>query len=111
MSYLYELGKLTIKRVQKPSDVPDEPHYAVIVYSNESVYIEGDERSKSCPGHGYPAHTETFNTFCHYVTVHRADWEVLIGLIMKDDEVKDKFVAFKVAKVAKVRSKVVVEVE
>lgn len=32
--------------------------YAVIV--KESIYIPGDERSRTNPGHGYPAHTETY---------------------------------------------------
>lgn len=111
MSYLYGLGKLTVKEVHGPAGFPRQPHYAVIVYSKESVFIEGDERSRTCPGHGYPAHTESFNTFRHYVTVHRADWEALIQLIMKDEEAKNNFVAFEVTKVAKVVSKVVVELE
>ena len=32
--------------------------YAVIV--ERSVYIPGDERSRTNPGHGYPATTEYF---------------------------------------------------
>lgn len=32
--------------------------YAVIL--QESVYHEGDERSRTHPGHGYPAYTENF---------------------------------------------------
>ncbi len=39
-------------------EVPKNEHYAVIV--TETVYHEGDERSRTCPGHGYPAYTETF---------------------------------------------------
>ena len=35
--------------------------YAVLV--EESVYIEGDERSRTNPGHGYPAHTQNYSTF------------------------------------------------
>lgn len=33
-----------------------------VIY-NEYVYHEGDERSRTHPGHGYPAHTETIRTF------------------------------------------------
>lgn len=30
------------------------------VLYEESEYIEGDERSRTNPGHGYPAHTRTY---------------------------------------------------
>jgi hypothetical protein len=55
-------------RVKDPNDIPAVPHYAVIVYGQSSVHIPGDERSKQCPGHGYPAHYETFDTFEHWVS-------------------------------------------
>lgn len=37
--------------------IPDNPHFAAIEFS--SVHIEGDERSRQAPGHGYPAHDVT----------------------------------------------------
>lgn len=33
-----------------------------VIY-NVSIYHEGDERSRTHPGHGYPAHTENVETF------------------------------------------------
>ncbi len=33
-----------------------------------STYIEGDERSRTHPGHGYPGHTETNNTYKEFAT-------------------------------------------
>ena len=33
-------------------------HFAVIVTTTRTIYHEGDARSRTCPGHGYPAHTE-----------------------------------------------------
>jgi hypothetical protein len=30
-----------------------------IIIKNESIYHEGDQRSRDFPGHGYPAYTET----------------------------------------------------
>ena len=44
--------------VNKPSDIPKEDHFAII--DSNSVYIPGDERSRTNPGHGYPASTEYF---------------------------------------------------
>ena len=62
-----------MKRVKGPQDVPDVPHYAVIIYASSSVYVEGDQRSRDCPGHGYPAHTETYESFEHWVSLDRAN--------------------------------------
>jgi len=59
---------LKLTRVNKPIDIPDEPHFAVLIYKSASVTIPGDERSRTNPGHGYPEHTKTFDTFEHYVT-------------------------------------------
>lgn len=36
-------------------------HFAVIIERN--IHHEGDERSRTHPGHGYPAYTETVKEF------------------------------------------------
>jgi len=36
--------------------IPDGEHYVAL--TNVSTSIPGDERSRTNPGHGYPAHTE-----------------------------------------------------
>ena len=33
----------------------------------KSVYVEGDERSRTAPGHGYPAHTDVYPTYEYWV--------------------------------------------
>jgi hypothetical protein len=43
------------------ADIPSEPHYAILTFS--SVYVPGDERSRTAPGHGYPAHHEDVMTY------------------------------------------------
>jgi hypothetical protein len=37
--------------------MPKGPHWAIVTF--DSVWIEGDERSRTHPGHGYPGHTES----------------------------------------------------
>jgi hypothetical protein len=64
-----------MKRVKGPADVPDEPHFAVIIYGVRSVYIPGDERSRTHPGHGYPGGTERYDDIEHWVTTDRSDLE------------------------------------
>jgi hypothetical protein len=36
------------------SEVPPDAHFAIIEF--DQIWIEGDERSKTHPGHGYPGH-------------------------------------------------------
>jgi hypothetical protein len=62
--------------VKTKSEMPTEPHYAIIGY--ESFYIPGDERSRTNPGHGYPASTEYVVTY--KVFENREVWEAYISL-------------------------------
>ncbi len=43
--------------VNQPSDLPAGEHHVILKFG--SVFIPGDERSHTNPGHGYPEHTET----------------------------------------------------
>lgn len=48
---------MTVKYIHAFSDIPKQEHYAIIQFG--SIYIPGDERSRTNPGHGYPASYET----------------------------------------------------
>ena len=52
-----------MKTVNNQSSFPDKPHYAIIIFDNKQIHHEGDERSRTNPGHGYPAYTENVNNF------------------------------------------------
>jgi len=46
------------KYPHKVSELPDKSFFAILTETR--VTIPGDERSRTCPGHGYPEHTESF---------------------------------------------------
>jgi len=46
-----------------------------IIIEQVSVYIPGDERSRTHPGHGYPATTETYNSIRWFDRAERGKWE------------------------------------
>lgn len=48
-----------MKTPKTSEDVPKETHFAVLIFKTRQIHHEGDERSRTHPGHGYPAHTET----------------------------------------------------
>ena len=60
-----------MKTATRSENVPTEPHFAILVFS--SVSIPGDERSRTNPGHGYPAHD--VSTVEYTWTLDRAEWE------------------------------------
>lgn len=41
------------KHCYSPSDIPKKEHWAILDFV--TVHIPGDERSRTNPGHGYPA--------------------------------------------------------
>jgi hypothetical protein len=41
---------------------PPGTKYLLIVFKTTSVYVPGDERSRTNPGHGHPGGNETFKT-------------------------------------------------
>lgn len=60
-----------MKYIHNRNEVPKIQHYAIMEFSTYTV--PGDERSRTHPGHGYPAHTEST---CEYIMFEdRAEWE------------------------------------
>ena len=57
-----------MKQVKLPGDIPQGAHFAIMIYKIKNIYHEGDERSRTNPGHDYPAHTENILTIEHWVT-------------------------------------------
>lgn len=60
-----------MKYCYSTSDVPKVKHYVILEFN--SIFIPGDERSRTNPGHGYPEHTET--TANYIVYTDKAEWE------------------------------------
>jgi hypothetical protein len=89
-----------MKRIKSSKDILDCTHFAVIVYKTSSVFVPGDERSKECPGHGYPAHTEIYDTFEHWVTTDKQDLQKFI--VNLDNKNKD-YIFMQVSKVGKLK--------
>lgn len=50
-----------MKYCTRLSDIPNTPHWAVL--ESNSITIPGDQRSRDCPGHGYPESTNWYLTY------------------------------------------------
>ena len=59
-------------RVNHPAGLPSKTHFAILIFSSSTVHVPGDERSRQCPGHGYPAHDVTTKT-CEYWAIEDMD--------------------------------------
>lgn len=68
----------------------DIPKNAFVILKPKSIHIPGDERSRTNPGHGYPATTES----CWDIWIYNGfeEWRAAIGAMIKNGE---KFVPLK----------------
>lgn len=78
-----------MKYVHSPSEIPEGIHYVILNFSN--IYIPGDERSRTNPGHGYPESTETKISYCIYD--NKEKWEKEIEYRMTSKYNKDNWKA------------------
>lgn len=53
-----------LKFIEKPEDIPVGLHWVILRFS--TIRIPGDERSRTHPGHGYPASTTTKISYAVY---------------------------------------------
>ena len=89
-------GKVDIVAwAHKIEDIPSEEHYAIIEFG--SIYIPGDERSRTNPGHGYPAETRT--TIEYIMFEDEETWEEEIRKRLDRNEKNWKAVVVKPAKI------------
>lgn len=68
-------------RALTPEQTPTTPHWAVLIYTQEIIRIPGAVRSRTHPGHGYPARTETVNSFEHHICLSTFELERFIPTI------------------------------
>ncbi len=104
-----------MKTAEGPSDIPEGHHYVIIIFSSTSIHIPGDERSRTNPGHGYPARTEKYNTIEYTWTHSRDEWVRQIEVLEREKTSSfhrhDPYVALEVASKAKIETKVVVGIK
>lgn len=85
--------------VTSKDKMPKEKHWAIVEYG--SVFIPGDERSRTNPGHGYPASSQPVTTY--YAFTDQAEWENEIQMRESVGKLFDAYSAFEVtpAKITK----------
>jgi hypothetical protein len=64
-----------MKWIHNKSEVPKGPHFAIIEFSQ--YYVEGDERSRTAPGHGYPGGYENKADYIVFDT--ESEWKAEIN--------------------------------
>ena len=63
------------KTIAQYSEIPKVPHFAI--FTTRGIYVPGDERSRTNPGHGYPAYTE--HALGYEAFDDRAEWEAAVA--------------------------------
>ena len=99
------MANSTKKYCHSQSDIPKEDHFAIL--TTQTVHIPGDERSRTNPGHGYPASTESFINYVAYLD--EEEWKRDIESMLNPKYARDEFTAIKVS-VAKIEAKLMVKI-
>ena len=71
-----------------------QPHFAIIEFT--SVWIPGDERSRTNPGHGYPEHSEDVVNYIAFTDENEWKNEINKRMTSPYRSDKDNFIAAKV---------------
>jgi hypothetical protein len=95
------------KYCTKKSDIPTTPHWAIVYF--ETHYIPGDERSKTCPGHGHPEHTKISANYCAFDNEDEWKADITARLNPLYGNPDTNFVAMKVTP-ATISSEIVVKI-
>lgn len=69
----------------KKSDIPNGPHYAIMIIRKVSVSIPGDLRSQTHPGHGYPASTEMYDDIQYLSFPDDSSWPPHQRIAVKEE--------------------------
>lgn len=75
-------------KVETLEKLPQVAHYAVLEFEAKTIFYEGDERSRTNPGHGYPSYTESINTV-NYITFNSED--LIKEWIIKAEKLNKKY--------------------
>jgi len=109
MTYEYKAASIGLmKEVKGPTDIPDGEHLTVLIYKTSTQHVPGDERSRTHPGHGYPAHNVTHHHTEHWVTKNKDALLAFVEAIQEDDDAPP-FVVM-TAKKATVRVQTVIDI-
>jgi hypothetical protein len=97
--------------VTKKSDFPTKAHYAIMTF--DTLYHEGDERSRTNPGHGYGAYTEEVAHYNAYLD--KEEWLKEIKRLAKaylgDRYSQTQWVAFEAGKPITIDIQVIVDTD
>lgn len=92
--------------VHGPNDVPNTPHFAVIIFNTRTVHIPGDERSRTNPGHGYPAEDLSYNDYHYFITTDKNVLEKFVEQLELEERNKKPYVFFTVSSKGTVTKKI-----
>lgn len=82
-------------------DVPKTKHWAILTFG--SIYVPGDERSRTNPGHGYPGGSQATAEYLAFE--NKAEWEAKVSEMAIGKYSEKNFVAMAVEP-AKIEMKV-----
>jgi hypothetical protein len=86
-----------VVKLIKPQDISREHQFLLIIFKTTRYYVEGDERSRTNPGHGYPAHTDEIAATETYAFENRQELEAKLLKLFDEDKKREDILVIKIA--------------
>ena len=96
-------------KLNSAQDITSKHHFLLLIFKTQTHHIDGDERSRSNPGHGYPAHDEVITATEIYAFEDQQDLEAKLVNLYEEKRDRKDIVVINVACVFEVRSAIKVE--
>lgn len=99
-------------KITSPDAIPSQRHFAILVFKTTSTHVPGDERSRTNPGHGYPAHDVVDTSYEYWAIGEKKDLEGAIKFL--EERKKESYLEpdpYRVVEVRPVEVKIEIEVK
>ena len=104
---LYEMRNKYL--VDTPDKFPEDTFGVILVFQEQNIYHEGDERSRTHPGHGYPSYTENRKFADIYAFRNQEDYVNALVLFYDEKPLRKDIVAYTIKRKTKATVKIDLE--
>jgi len=86
-------------KVNSPKDIVSAHRYLIFIFKTRNIHYEGDERSRTNPGHGYPAHDEQIEMVEVYAVVEDQQLESDLRKLYEEDKNRKDILVIKIGQI------------
>jgi len=98
-----------VVKVKSPKDVTPKHKYLLVIFKTTTYHVEGDERSRTNPGHGYPAHDDKIDSTETHAFEDLIDLESELVKLYEEERTRNDLLVIDVARTSEPKASIKVE--